>query len=557
MASLQELPDDELDKLFRSSAEEFEPPYHSEDWNSLRQRLDDDDRSRFLYRFVYWGLPLLLLLLTTVSLVMEPVAVRSSATKPARQQEATSTGKVPKTGASDTAGPGDKVAAGTVSSESSRSGASSKKTATPSAPSEAGTTTSDENRSVEKPLGERTAVVAKPEAEARSTSNRLKPTSPITNTGSTDHTVNRRTKTTIPTRISARSAVKGRLDKPVSGENKEAAETASEIPKTGKTAFRFSRKGTNQSAESASAGTIGDANSGSLAKNRPANPAPGSETPAVSKAVTDRPTVDLTRETPVLPSETEMLAWLSDLTYIEARSPKKQPLPSLPELDLEPMRPPVGPRIIPPAIPVIGYPALSIRFIMAPDLNFVGDSPKAATDLEIGLVGEYRFARRFTIQSGVLRSTKRYNAPGKSYTKPPHWYGPMYQSVDAVCTVLDIPVNLRFDVMLNERRRWFVSAGLSSYIMQKERYEYNYPPGVSPNPTMPQYFSWSGKTGLHKWSHLNFSFGYERNFSSDGPLRRFSWQVEPFLKQAQGATLGYGKIRLTSAGVFFSLRYRL
>ncbi|RYZ34776.1 MAG: hypothetical protein EOP49_34165, partial [Sphingobacteriales bacterium] len=113
MASLQELPDDELDKLFRSSAEEFEPPYNADDWNSLRQRLDEDDRSRFLYRFIYWGLPLVLLLLTTVSLVVQPDEVRPPASKTGPRTEsvsATETGRpsVPATDAVNPATTGEK-----------------------------------------------------------------------------------------------------------------------------------------------------------------------------------------------------------------------------------------------------------------------------------------------------------------------------------------------------------------------------------------------------------------------------------------------------------------
>jgi hypothetical protein len=39
-----ELPDDELDKLFRKSSEEFDPHFDPEDWNSLKKRLDETGR---------------------------------------------------------------------------------------------------------------------------------------------------------------------------------------------------------------------------------------------------------------------------------------------------------------------------------------------------------------------------------------------------------------------------------------------------------------------------------------------------------------------------------
>ncbi|MEZ4903507.1 MAG: hypothetical protein R2822_17955 [Spirosomataceae bacterium] len=40
---MQDLPDDELDQLFRKSAEEFERPFNPQAWNAMRQKLDDED----------------------------------------------------------------------------------------------------------------------------------------------------------------------------------------------------------------------------------------------------------------------------------------------------------------------------------------------------------------------------------------------------------------------------------------------------------------------------------------------------------------------------------
>ncbi|RCR65623.1 hypothetical protein [Larkinella punicea] len=515
MASLQELPDDELDKLFRSSAEEFEPPYNADDWNSLRQRLDEDDRSRFLYRFIYWGLPLLLLLLTTVSLVVPPDEVRPPASKTGIRTEPVST---PGTGRSSaiitekenpaTAGnktlsekPAEKIASARAeSTPETGAGSTGRPSVSEVSGSKAMTTPSlkptNENRSVLKNRPEKTARALRKRSEAT-----------------------------------------------VSGNPTNADQTVSAVSET---KSKLTRTRLSKIADYAAVPPI--------VKNRRTQPVPNFQDPAYSAVVPGEPLLAQPRETEAPVLESEPLDWMGNLTYITARPPAKPVLPSLPELDLEPVRPPVGPRVVAPAIPVIGYPALAVRFIAAPDLNFVGKSRQAAGDFEIGVLAEYRFLRRLTIQSGVLRSVKKYTAPASDYAKPAHWYGPKYESVGAVCTVLDIPVNLRFDVMLNDRRRWFISSGVSSYIMQKEYYQYQYPAGVTP--TQARYKEWSGSTGFHRFSHLNVSIGYERNFRSDGPLRRFSWQVEPFLKSPL-SKLGYGKIRLTSTGVFFSLRYRL
>ncbi len=40
---MKEFPDDELDKLFRKSAEELDSNFDPQDWNALKNRLDEHD----------------------------------------------------------------------------------------------------------------------------------------------------------------------------------------------------------------------------------------------------------------------------------------------------------------------------------------------------------------------------------------------------------------------------------------------------------------------------------------------------------------------------------
>ncbi|GAB2765448.1 hypothetical protein GCM10027275_03520 [Rhabdobacter roseus] len=63
--STKEYPDDDLDGLFRKSAEEFEPPYDPADWQDLRKRLAANDRLPLAARLRSWWpwLALLLVLL--------------------------------------------------------------------------------------------------------------------------------------------------------------------------------------------------------------------------------------------------------------------------------------------------------------------------------------------------------------------------------------------------------------------------------------------------------------------------------------------------------------
>jgi hypothetical protein len=201
---------------------------------------------------------------------------------------------------------------------------------------------------------------------------------------------------------------------------------------------------------------------------------------------------------------------------------------------------------------------LSVRFLVSPDLTGIGLRDLSRPGTNVGLLLEYRLAARWSVQAGVIQSSKVYKASTSEYELPPYLKALRVppESVDGRCNMLDIPVNLRYDVALRPRSnglmpsRWFVSGGVTTYVMRQEDYNYNYPAGTHLYPTTPK--EWHGRTG--KWfglSQLNLSGGYERTLS-----RRLSWQVEPFVKVPLRG-VGYLKVNLLSTGAFFSLRYKL
>ena len=63
--SMQEPTDDQLDGLFRKSAEEFNTPFDPAAWQALKTRLDNHDRLTVWEHLLRWGLPVLLLLFLT------------------------------------------------------------------------------------------------------------------------------------------------------------------------------------------------------------------------------------------------------------------------------------------------------------------------------------------------------------------------------------------------------------------------------------------------------------------------------------------------------------
>ena len=189
----------------------------------------------------------------------------------------------------------------------------------------------------------------------------------------------------------------------------------------------------------------------------------------------------------------------------------------------------------------------SLSLTVAPDLSSVGFSRLASPGSNVGMLLEYHLNDRISLSGGLLYGTKVYTAGPEDYT-PDYglWsYGRKPTRIDAVCKVLDLPLNIRYTFRSEKKHRLFVTTGFSTYLMRDERYAYAYD---VPNDYLIQ--SWRVRNGSrHAFSVLNLSAGYERSLHE-----RLSLQAEPFVKVPL-AGVGFGKVKLASAGVFFSLKY--
>ncbi|GAB3836326.1 hypothetical protein [Hymenobacter jeollabukensis] len=187
-----------------------------------------------------------------------------------------------------------------------------------------------------------------------------------------------------------------------------------------------------------------------------------------------------------------------------------------------------------------------ITGLYAPELTTVRNAGFERPGHSAGIQVEYLLLPRLRLNVGLLSSMKYYQARGSDYTWP---RPPMYTipRVEGTCRITDVPVNLRFDAMQGVRYRAFVSAGLSSLLMRDEQYYYHYNNyGTSYSRT------WQVKKGSkHLFSVVNLSAGLERQLSL-----RWALQAEPYVKLPLGG-VGAGKVRLSSGGVFFGLKYGL
>ncbi len=183
----------------------------------------------------------------------------------------------------------------------------------------------------------------------------------------------------------------------------------------------------------------------------------------------------------------------------------------------------------------------------APDVSFVSNDKLGTTKLMAGAGLGYTFNNRFTVRTGFYSGRKVYTASPDAYDPPANFYTyyPYLEKVDADCKVYEIPISLSYNFSKSAKQSLFATAGISSYLMKEETYNYTY----KYTPSGPSY---SRKRTLtnenrHLFSALILSGGYQRNLG-----KHISFMAEPYVKLPLSG-IGYGKVKLNSGGVLFSI----
>ncbi|MFC3198903.1 hypothetical protein ACFOET_14870 [Parapedobacter deserti] len=186
---------------------------------------------------------------------------------------------------------------------------------------------------------------------------------------------------------------------------------------------------------------------------------------------------------------------------------------------------------------------LTLTVAAAPDLS--GTSLLTGKlSSNIGILAAYQLNDRFRISTGVWYAKKIYQADFGAYRPSNGWpsYGNRPELVDADCRVLDIPINVDYILKRSSNAAWFVSGGLSSYIMLSEAYKFTYP---GDEHHYPQKYKVRNEN-RHFLGVANIGVGYQRRLSP-----AFGITVQPFVKVPL-SQIGQGNIKLYSTGVAIS-----
>jgi|GEM_PF-1531776 len=180
----------------------------------------------------------------------------------------------------------------------------------------------------------------------------------------------------------------------------------------------------------------------------------------------------------------------------------------------------------------------------APDVSALKIKDIRGLGNSVGLNVEYFFHPKISINIGALYSFKTYQA-GDGYSTG---YMPAPSQVSGDCWVLDLPLNVRYYAFNQELSRWYVTTGLSSYLMLKEKYDLEYTSSNYGGSAYGNSLEVQNKN-QHYLNIVNLGVGYERVLTN-----KLSLQVEPYLKLPFRG-IGEGDITLKSAGAFVGLKY--
>lgn len=192
----------------------------------------------------------------------------------------------------------------------------------------------------------------------------------------------------------------------------------------------------------------------------------------------------------------------------------------------------------------------TIGIVAGPDLSTVGSlADFARPGYNLGILVEYPLSSNWSIRGGVMRASVHYVTDGREYHPPGgFWtYGTVPDQTNARCLILDIPISLKYRFWNFGGSSLYATAGMSSYIMLNEEYQFDY---TQSNDHLVE--GWSGQTGSRHWfSNATLSLGYTVELSNT-----ISFQIEPFLKLPISG-VGWGDVQLYSTGSLLSVSYKL
>ena len=156
-------------------------------------------------------------------------------------------------------------------------------------------------------------------------------------------------------------------------------------------------------------------------------------------------------------------------------------------------------------------------------------------------------SRKFSISTGAIYSVKPYVTNFENYHTLYHFpTNPV--NVTADCRMLDVPLNLGYQIYNRHQNSITVGTGLSSYIMLHENYKFNY--ANTYYSVGPAQYTVPNSSGYY-FGILNLNATFQHQVSS-----KVGFSVQPYFKLPL-SNIGYSQVRLQTTGVALGLTWNL
>jgi len=200
-----------------------------------------------------------------------------------------------------------------------------------------------------------------------------------------------------------------------------------------------------------------------------------------------------------------------------------------------------------------GTHGITLAVLAAPDINSVNSFNNAGqVGTNLGLQLSVKLNKRFSITSGATYAVKPYETGISNYrsANPGWWSGSRFaalgkpDNITANCKVLDIPLNINYQVTSKGKNDLKIGGGLSSYFMLREDYHFNF----ADQATSPAKLQINNQN-RHLFGVFNLDATYTRRIDN-----RFGIMIQPYAKLPL-TSIGFGQVDLRSTGVALGLSW--
>jgi len=191
------------------------------------------------------------------------------------------------------------------------------------------------------------------------------------------------------------------------------------------------------------------------------------------------------------------------------------------------------------------HPQLALTFLGAPEINSTNALDGSKTGTNFGMLFSAGLFKNLTFSTGATYSTKPYNTDISNYHTG-YTFKNNPSDIEADCRMLDIPINVDYQLYNKHKNKFSIGTGLSSYIMLHESYEYYYANAA----TGPAGFT-VPHSGKYFFGIANVQATYQRQVNS-----KVGISVQPYMKLPL-SNIGYSQVKLQTVGVAVGLNWKL